>query len=466
MEADAASHDANNVASPQDTTSAEPPSSRMVQLANTISKKTAFLDAYFRNRDVPVPSFEWDSPTQLPIAANDHDARKVQQELVMATEELKALATGGEDWVRYMAWQSTDMLALQGINSFGFAEAFAPGTTTTYAALANATKLPESTVRRFVRYAVRRYIFTEPVKNVVAHTSASVALAQNPRLRAWVAMQCGDLWPAFARTVEAVEKWPDSEEINSTGISLANETEEPFFAIFAKDQKRLARYVLAMSSWAEGPENKVDFLAHGWDWSKLGDGTVVDLGGNVGYAAAALAKHHPSLKFVVQDLPHIVDKVDKDVLPEDVRDRLSFMAHDFFTPQPVHGADVYLFRWIFHNWPDKYAVMILQNLVPALKKGAKVLINEGLLSDPSLKVDSFQERIMRTLDLTMLTTVNAKSRESDIWSGIFARADPRFRYLGASKAKGSLLWAIEAVWDPDGDIEATNGAIDPEAMQH
>jgi hypothetical protein len=51
---------------------------------------------------------------------------------------------------------------------------------------------------------------------------------------------------------------------------------------------------------------------------------------------------------------------------------------DFFTPQPI-TADVYYFRSIFHNWADKYCIRILQKLIPALKKGARIIIHERIL---------------------------------------------------------------------------------------
>jgi hypothetical protein len=57
--------------------------------------------------------------------------------------------------------------------------------------------------------------------------------------------------------------------------------------------------------------------------------------------------------------------------------RVSFMSHDFFTPQTV-VADVYLLRWILHNWSDKYCVRILRALIPALKPGARVIVNEDV----------------------------------------------------------------------------------------
>jgi O-methyltransferase domain len=70
------------------------------------------------------------------------------------------------------------------------------------------------------------------------------------------------------------------------------------------------------------------------------------------------------------------------------------MEHDFLTTQPVKGAEIYLFRWIFHDWSDKYCTKILQSLIPALKKGAKIIINDicipqsgqlGISADRSLR---------------------------------------------------------------------------------
>jgi hypothetical protein len=58
------------------------------------------------------------------------------------------------------------------------------------------------------------------------------------------------------------------------------------------------------------------------------------------------------------------------------------MEHDFFTPQAVKNADVYLYRWIFHNWDDEKSISILRNLIPALKKGVKIVVNDGCLPVP------------------------------------------------------------------------------------
>jgi hypothetical protein len=69
------------------------------------------------------------------------------------------------------------------------------------------------------------------------------------------------------------------------------------------------------------------------------------------------------------------------LLPAELKPRIDFVAHDFFTEQPVRGADIYIFKWIMHNWSDKYCLRILRALVPALKTGAKVLLFEYVLHD-------------------------------------------------------------------------------------
>jgi hypothetical protein len=50
--------------------------------------------------------------------------------------------------------------------------------------------------------------------------------------------------------------------------------------------------------------------------------------------------------------------------------------------QPVEGADIYLLRWILHDWSDKYCIKILQNLIPALRKGTKIVINDICIPEP------------------------------------------------------------------------------------
>jgi hypothetical protein len=58
------------------------------------------------------------------------------------------------------------------------------------------------------------------------------------------------------------------------------------------------------------------------------------------------------------------------------------MDHDMLTTQPIKNADVYFWRAVLHNHPDAVVVKAIQSLMPALKPGAKVIIQDFGLTDP------------------------------------------------------------------------------------
>lgn len=105
-----------------------------------------------------------------------------------------------------------------------------------------------------------------------------------------------------------------------------------------------------------------------------------------------LASAFPNPHFIVQDLPKAVEG-GASSLPPSLSKRVEFMSHDFFTEQPVKDADVYLFRWIFHNWSDGYCIKILRNLIPALKNGAIIVINDNCLPEPGTMGQWQEERL-------------------------------------------------------------------------
>ena len=169
------------------------------------------------------------------------------------------------------------------------------------------------------------------------------------------------------------------------------------YTILGKDPRRAERFATGMSALITSEGYELRYIVDNIPWASFGSGTVVDLGGSHGDAMIAIAKRFPTLRFVVQDLPHVIGS--RPSLPTEVDGRISFMTHDFFTPQLVKGAQVYFFRWIFHNWSDKYCLNILQNLVPALEPGAQILINDTCLPEPGT-VPWRQESTIRYLTLS------------------------------------------------------------------
>ena len=147
-----------------------------------------------------------------------------------------------------------------------------------------------------------------------------------------------------------------------------------------------------MEYFQTAPGFETSHVLSGFNWSLLPkNGTVVDVGGSHGVACVEIARNSESLRFVVQDRQEIIKAAS---VPDDVKERIDFVPYDFFQEQPVKGADAYFYRWIFHNWSDKYCEKICRALIPALKPGARVLIQDILLPEPG-ELSLLQEREAR-----------------------------------------------------------------------
>lgn len=165
------------------------------------------------------------------------------------------------------------------------------------------------------------------------------------------------------------------------------------YQILDPDPLRAKRFGEAMSLLASNKGMEPQHILDNYKWEEVvGSGLVVDLGGNRGQIAIPLAQRFPVLNVLVQDLDNVVDGAEESV-PEEVKGRVKFMAHDFFTEQKVR-AEVYYIRWCLHNWSDKYAIKILQCLIPVVKDGVRVVIHDSCIPEPE-DMPRWRERRLR-----------------------------------------------------------------------
>jgi len=266
------------------------------------------------------------------------------------------------------------MTALQ---RFKIANIFPTTETSTFADIAKASGIPESDCRRLLRHAMTFYIFSEPSPGVVAHTASSKALAEIPPVGSFIGFVAEEMLPASTRLVDAMQKWPDSGEPNETGFALISDTDVPMMQVISADSRRAEQIGNAMSFLGSRPGENVRHLIENFPWDDVK--LLVDVGGAKGTVGIEIARHAPEITIVVQVKPEVIKGT---TLPEDLQGRVELMGHDFFMGQSVKGADIYLLRNVLHDWSDKYAASILGNLIPALKKGARVLVNDRCLPPP------------------------------------------------------------------------------------
>ncbi|PTB40951.1 uncharacterized protein TrAFT101_006102 [Trichoderma asperellum] len=425
---------------------------RMTVLSQEIAAKTKIITDHLTAKGLDAASFDVNGLAEFPISQDDEEPYKARLELISLTKELHDIALGPKEGLRYLAWDCVNTLSLQSIWEFKIADAVPLDGKISYEDLTakvkelnNGLSLSVLDLRRLVRHAITNRIFAEPEKGFVAHSRTSRLIREDAPLRNWVGFMCNDLWLPLANVIPAMKKWPASEESTETGVNLAYKQDLPWFDFIQQDQEFSKRYNLAMQAHGSGEGYSMETVVKGYPWEKLPqDGTVVDMGGNQGYISFALAEAFPNLSFIVQDTAGMRTAETIGKVPAELQSRVQLTTHDFFTPQPVVAA-AYFFRMIFHGFSDKYCLQILRALIPSLRPGAKVIINDGALPEPGT-AGYIEDRTMRTLDLFMQVTVNAREREPDDWRDLFRRADERFKFNGIWQPEKSRMWFIEAEW--------------------
>jgi hypothetical protein len=160
---------------------------------------------------------------------------------------------------------------------------------------------------------------------------------------------------------------------------LARGDGDSIYSVIMENPSLAKSFQGAMAAYASQPGMAVSHITDNYDWNSLGDGKVADLGGGRGHVAIPLAEKYQSLRITVQDIPPVVARADTGVPPH-LSDRVQFKPHDMFTEQALQAGCFYL-RWVLHNLADSYAVKILRALIPALRPGNRIIIQDIVASE-------------------------------------------------------------------------------------
>lgn len=282
-------------------------------------------------------------------------------------------------------------------------------------------------------------IFHEPTRGLVAHTLASKLLLTDQNFVNFIRVALDELLPSAANMVAAMQKWPESQHPHEAGFQLANGTRDPIFEVLDKDPERAERFALSMRGFLDSEAFSARHLGGAYPWGERRK--VVDVGGSSGTVARHLADWFPALRCVVQDLPQTVGSSIAESAPED---RVQFMAHDMFGEQPVVDADVYLIRFVLHDWSDEYAARIIRRVVPMLEKGAELVINDTCLPEYGTK-SAYEQRFLRATSLTMRAIQNGRERDLEDWKNLLSRVDERLVVKDLVRPEGSALAILVVV---------------------
>ncbi|PPJ59005.1 hypothetical protein CBER1_11676 [Cercospora berteroae] len=419
---------------------ASPPPSRLLLLADTIRDAARRAHALHSAAALAEPAFAEDAallPSPTGALADAYDA------IIDAASELQDVLADPHHLI-YRYCGHNNAVCLRAIAEYELAAKVPPGATISFAQVARDTPLTEGMATRLLRHAMTMRVFCEPRPGYVGHTAAS-RLLTDAATNDWLLAITQEMWPAATRFTDALTKWPGSQEPAETAFSLSKNTAESLYEVYSKDEAMSARLARGMASFARRPQFDIAHVLDHYPWAAMGPILLVDVGGSQGNVAFQVARRFANVHVIVQDMPNVVASVS---VPEDLRERARLMPHNFFDPQPVTGADVYFLRLILHNWSDAYCLRILKSLLPALKNGTRVIVQESLMPEPG-SGPLWRERKARVADINAAIAFNAAERGLSDFNLLFSQVDPKFKLEQIVKPPGSQLAMLEFIWRDD-----------------
>ncbi|KAI0821463.1 S-adenosyl-L-methionine-dependent methyltransferase [Irpex lacteus] len=263
-------------------------------------------------------------------------------------------------------------------------------------------------LERILRHLATHHIFREVSPGVFAHNKISSILdtgkdyetiIQDPEkkfdntngLCALASLLTDELSKAYPYTADilADASVANSQEVNNTTLQKALNMNYTLWQYLDLPENafRNRRFNIAMRGTSSlQPPSKI---VHLYDWKALPEqAIIVDVGSGLGHVSLDIAAIRPDITFVLEDRPSVVAQAKElhfwtsvfTSYPELMHQTMSGL--DYLSPQPQLPSppDVFLLRYILHNQPDKYAVMLLKHLREAAGASTKLIILDFIVA--------------------------------------------------------------------------------------
>lgn len=144
-----------------------------------------------------------------------------------------------------------------------------------------------------------------------------------------------------------------------------------FFGYWEEHANQTNNFHNGMSSMSR-LEN--EYVVKSYDFPK--NQVIADIAGGYGSLLLAVLKRNPTLTGILFDKEHVLKNNVLHLLGDD--SRWSTYPGSFFEKCPE--ADIYLLKYISHDWPDEKVVEILKTIRRAMKKTSKLLLIDCIMT--------------------------------------------------------------------------------------
>ena len=167
-------------------------------------------------------------------------------------------------------------------------------------------------------------------------------------------------------------------------------------------------------------------------------GVVCDIAGGTGALLGEVMRRTPQARGILVEAPLVLAEAARYLGALGLAERVDLRPGDLFGELRA-TADVYLLKWILHDWNDADCVRLLGNIAAAMPTGAKLLVIEGV------QERSTAHARFSPIDLQMLiVTDGGRERSIPEMQGLMTKAGLRPTSVRRTPADLALLEAKKA----------------------
>lgn len=253
-------------------------------------------------------------------------------------------------------------------SKLGLADLLADSSKST-ADLATATSVMESRLYRILRALASIGIFKETKPRIFELTPLAIPLKSDiPESQRDFAIMMGSAWH--------VSGWANI-------LHCLTASESAFDDVFKVDLFTYLREHPDESTVFNNAMNftsrkHIEAICGAYDFTTAT--TLVDVGGGNGVLLSEILGRNPGLNGIVFDLPSVAEIANARLRLAGLEQRCQAIGGDFFDWVPKDG-DLYILKYIVHDWDDPKAIRILRNCGEAMKPTGRLLLIDAVLPE-------------------------------------------------------------------------------------
>jgi hypothetical protein len=182
-----------------------------------------------------------------------------------------------------------------------------------------------------------------------------------------------DAWCRFMASRAHQAAWGDlTATLRSGEPAFQRQNGMSFFEWFDRHPAEARDFAAGLSGLTL---SEVSAIAAAYAFPK--SGVVCDIAGGVGGVLAEVLRRRPEVRGILVEAPSVLPEAARFLNQLGLADRVELREGDLFGDLTA-TADVYLLKWILHDWDDAACVRLLRNVASAMPIGSKLVVIEGV----------------------------------------------------------------------------------------